>query len=672
MKTLASWIVRDEGLTDVDAAGWIIRLARTLEPIHVLGVAHGNITADAIQIEGAAPTSRGWIVVPRHLRDQAAYHSPERASGEGASTEDDTWAAAVLLYVAIARSLPFPGADDREVRRRILGSPAAPLAAAGVNDEHLQRIFDRAFSRDILERITSLRELREALEGWHPDPFADDLPSLDHEGSLLLALCPAPAPVAPAPPPPAEVPRARVPVIHAAEDTEEEDAPTRVRDVSMLLADLAVLKMRPKSEPPLDPGPGLETETEPPPTPVAPRAMLQEVAPVSARILPFERESAPGPPPAQILPERISVPDVPERISAPVLPFQRDSIAGEAPPPPPARPTEAAAQASVAPPRRVEPEAGGRSRTPLLAAGLGLAVVCGVAAFFLLRPGAPSGGDPSGNSSYSASVTAPSASVVVAPSAAATTGASAAASAEPSAAVTASAEPTATASAEPSAAATATASAEPTTTASAEPSASATASASAAASAEPSAAATAAASAEPTATASVASGGAAACMMPLFASGTFASPPAALEAACQITDPRKGVELVKTEVVVGGAGRLVSDGMREWAIMGWYGMGAFAILRSTCCPSAPELRIPFKVPGCDIEAAMKDLAAAVTSKTATDDEVKTALEAYTKAAKCTSRAGAVDSFGQKGPIQEGELVTVQKTITRARAAAKKK
>lgn len=667
MKTLASWIVRDEGLTDVDAAGWVIRLARTLEPIHVLGVAHGNITADAILIEGAPPTSRGWIVVPRSLRDQAAYHSPERASGEGASTEDDTWAAAVLLYVTIARSLPFPGADDREVRRRILGSPPAPLAAAGVNDEHLQRIFDRAFSRDIHERITSLRELREALEGWHPDPFADDLPSLDHEGSLLLALCPAPAPapapapVAPAAPPPAEAPRARVPVIHAAEDTEEEDAPTRVRDVSTLLADLAVLKMRPKSEPPLDPGPGLETETEPPPTPVAPRAMLQEVAPVSARILPFERESAPGPPPARVLPERISVPDVPERISAPVLPFQRDSIAGEAPPPVPARPDEAAAQASIAPPRRVEPEAGSRSRTPLLAAGLGLAVVCGVAAFFLLRPGAPSGDDPSGNSPHSTSASAPSA-AAVAPSAAATTGPSAAASVEPSA------------SAEPSAAATASAEPTATATASAEPTATAAATATAAVSAEPTASATAvaAASAEPTAAAAVTSGGAAACMMPLFASGTFASPPAALDAACQITDPRKGVELVKTEVVVGGAGRLVSDGMREWAIMGWYGMGAFAILRSSCCPSAPELRIPFKVPGCDIETAMKDLAAAATSKTATDDEVKTALKAYTKAAKCTSRAGAVASFGQKGPIQEGELVTVQKTITRARAAAKNK
>ena len=66
-----------------------------------------------------------------------------------------------------------------------------------------------------------------------------------------------------------------------------------------------------------------------------------------------------------------------------------------------------------------------------------------------------------------------------------------------------------------------------------------------------------------------------------------------------------------------------------------------------------------------------NLAAAV-SKTADDTAVSAALETYTKAAKCTARAGAFDAFGQKGGVQEGELVTFQKTLARTRAAAKQK
>ena len=42
-------------------------------------------------------------------------------------------------------------------------------------------------------------------------------------------------------------------------------------------------------------------------------------------------------------------------------------------------------------------------------------------------------------------------------------------------------------------------------------------------------------------------------------------------------------------------GRPLPDGMREWAIVGWYGMASFAAIRATCCPaSSPELHIPFK------------------------------------------------------------------------------
>jgi hypothetical protein len=161
-------------------------------------------------------------------------------------------------------------------------------------------------------------------------------------------------------------------------------------------------------------------------------------------------------------------------------------------------------------------------------------------------------------------------------------------------------------------------------------------------------------------------------MASLFAPGTFVTPPAALDGACQITDPRDGVKLLKMQVILAGEKRLVSDGMREWAIIGWYGMPAFGAMRAVCCPSAPEMHIGYKIPSCDLESAVKRLTTAASSSTTTDAEVTEALQAYTKMVICTADSGASGAFGQKAGIVEGELVTLQKTLARVRAAAKSK
>ena len=160
--------------------------------------------------------------------------------------------------------------------------------------------------------------------------------------------------------------------------------------------------------------------------------------------------------------------------------------------------------------------------------------------------------------------------------------------------------------------------------------------------------------------------------MPLFAGNTFVSPPAALNAVCGITDPRKGAEAVRAEVILGGQGRILSDGMREWAVLGWYDMVAFGMLQAACCPSPPTLDIPITIPTCEIEAPLKDLVAVATSPAADDAKIKDAFQIYTKAAKCIARQGASDSFGRKGAPQGGEDAAFQKTLDRVRELVKKK
>lgn len=141
---------------------------------------------------------------------------------------------------------------------------------------------------------------------------------------------------------------------------------------------------------------------------------------------------------------------------------------------------------------------------------------------------------------------------------------------------------------------------------------------------------------------------------------------------CTITDPRKGGGAVRTEVVRAGARKRVSDGMREWAVLGWYEMAAFAIMRSSCCPSAAPLDIPIAIPTCDIETPLLELATLASSAAAEDAKVTAALDAYTNAVRCVARAGGSDGFGQKGGPQGGESGTFEKTLKRVRAAAKKK
>jgi hypothetical protein len=647
VETLAGWVARAEAFTAADAAGWIIRLAKALEPLHALGGARGNVSAEAIRLEGAAPTSRGFLVDARRLRDVSAYHSPERTNGDGVSPEDDTWAAAVTLYFGLTASLPFPGADDREVQRRISGRPPWPLAVYDAGDERLQHILDRALSRDVAKRLMTLRDLREALETWHPDPGAKDLPPLEDDwdargahpsipdGSLPILAGPAPVLAAPGGP---VIPRAFSP------GDEDDDGPTKVRDVSALREHLAAFS-RPtvppeiRPTPPLTPLPpttptpsialaAVETQPEPPAPPVEtepspPHAVPAKLDPPTPHAVPepsavIEPPAVPEPPaasPASVAPPAAPEPPVPSPTRSPERPVTSSSAAASVRP--------LATLAPTVPSSPVKPRGNSPSWTRLIAA-LVLLLAGGAALFLRFRPLLSS--DP-GQSSAQAS------SALVAP---------------PASSAPASATPDAPASAAPSA------------VISAAPSAVISAAPSAATSAVPSAA----TGTDPTAVG--------ACLMPLFAAATFAEPPASLGAVCQITDPRTGVQTVRTEVVLAGTHRLLSDGMREWAIIGWYDMAALAILRSSCCPSAPPLQVPASAPTCGIETAMKELAALATSATAEEADVTAAVGAYTRAAKCTAQAGAFVAFGQKGGIREGELVTFQKTLARARAAAKKK
>ena len=181
METLADRITREGPLNELDAVGWAIRLAKRIEGMHALGVTHGSMSPSCLLIEATDRAARAHLVDVRRSSPSLSCQSPERVSGGGLSQADDTWALACTLYAALTGSSPFSGADDADVKQKIVASAPAPLAVFDVGDDDLQRIFDDAFARDMSLRTTSVGALRAALEEWHPDPNVGALPAVEEQ-----------------------------------------------------------------------------------------------------------------------------------------------------------------------------------------------------------------------------------------------------------------------------------------------------------------------------------------------------------------------------------------------------------------------------------------------------------------------------------------------------------
>ncbi|MCC6523620.1 MAG: hypothetical protein IT373_13275 [Polyangiaceae bacterium] len=217
METLAGWVRRHGALGTTDAVGWAVRLAKSLERMHARGEVHARVSARALRVADEACTAQGELALPRHLPDDPAYHSPERASGQAPTPADDTWALGVTLYFALTGVLPFPGDSDADVRERILWRPASPLSVYDAGTAELEALMARVLARDPAHRTSDVRDLREVLCA-HLPAYAT-LPRLAIEGeaqggdddveiSVARMPSPAPAPREPAPSRPAIVPPA--------------------------------------------------------------------------------------------------------------------------------------------------------------------------------------------------------------------------------------------------------------------------------------------------------------------------------------------------------------------------------------------------------------------------------------------------------------------------------
>jgi len=149
------------------------------------------------------------------------------------------------------------------------------------------------------------------------------------------------------------------------------------------------------------------------------------------------------------------------------------------------------------------------------------------------------------------------------------------------------------------------------------------------------------------------------CAVAQFAPDAFGTEPVDLESICTQTDPRRSARKLKQLVVARGRG--TSEAMHEWAVLGWYELGAVAIVRGRCCEAPPALDVPPPVGTCpSLSKALDALAAAAK----TGDDVDGATKSFAEAIRCADSSNGGVHFGYPDPPQEAARVSIRKMLGR--------
>ena len=529
MEKLAAYVVREGALTSRDAVGWILRLTTTLAPIHGLGVAHGRVSAKAIQITEPSCEATGYLLDAGDLTDDPAYQSPERLRDRRPSPEDDCWAIGVTLYSVLSGQLPFAGTNSADVLARIERAPPSPLAVFDLGDDELQLVLDRLLARDPNQRMKTLDELRAALAAWDRSltelsslrfgkPNADGDDDFDEDDAVMTAVyhLRGNAPAGPAKPRPMA---GATSAASSAIPPDEKGAPRPITDAS--------------------PGNDDEKRTTSVRVPEPPPETKRTVEPAP----PGAAGNGPGPGPILDHPSSSS-----PVVSSSSWPPKRDVVLAEA-------------HADTV--RR-------RQRMVLLGALL-IGGMGGAVYMMVIRDGAPDS-SPRPAATSSADPTPTSNTPVPMPSASVSTGRATA--------------PTASAISEPRSRGESSA-----------PSASASG-------VEPPTGETAAD--EPVALDT--------CAVGLFPEDTFNDAAPDFAFVCTEPNPVSGASQLRQLVVASRGDSGVTQGMREWATMGWYGMAAFTVLRARCCEDPTSLATPTSHKQCLLDERLEALGEAVEQR----------------------------------------------------------
>jgi predicted Ser/Thr protein kinase len=171
-------VLRTDGLSDRDAVEVAAQMLEALAHAHGRGIVHRDVKPSNVLLEDGPEISTKLLDFGLAQFDEAdtltavgdvpgtlAYISPERLSGEDASTRSDVWAVGVFLWEALSGGHPFWGVPLPEVAAAIAAG-APPLQAKRSDlPRRLLAVVDTALAIDPARRLPAGRmatELREA------------------------------------------------------------------------------------------------------------------------------------------------------------------------------------------------------------------------------------------------------------------------------------------------------------------------------------------------------------------------------------------------------------------------------------------------------------------------------------------------------------------------------
>ena len=712
METLTARIDRAGPLEQSEAVILAARLARALEGPHARGEAHGAVNPESVLVERDDLSS---AILRASSRSNASFHHqcPERLAGGSPTTEDDVWAVGSTLYLALTGTVPFPGDSPAEVGARIELGSIAPLAVFDAGDDDLQELLEGIFHPKLSERTRTSERVRRSLTRWLAKRGIAPRPALK-----IGSADAAPVDLSTIPPPPRlpemedrpTIPRVQqasgVLYTFADEDTtlpkdtgphsyappsssRNQDAPlsSRLPPTSELLA--RAKAAQPSKTPP--PGPTGQLK----PAELANRLRSPSVPPSGPRLNPpkVARDRAakalsdpppsgkpsslrPFPPPPRLpsdqaptsspqssaaelrepatmlsprpspMPSTMPSPLPVESKTSSERPASGAKKPSTRPPPLPVGPS------SKPPPLPVEPSDASKAKRQKTALKAKKAVPAAPPA-----PEVPAAPSVSPKSSLGKMLIA--AAVVVAGGVGyVLSSGGGGAPTTPDGPAQASSPVLALSAAPGSATAAAMPTSKPAPTGPS-PDASAVVVSSAPASSAP----VGSSSVVPSPVGDVG-----ACLVNLFPEDSFAEGAhPKLEVVCRENDPRKGAQKVHEALVIAGMGRTVSDGMREWAVMGWYELAAFAAVRGRCCPDPTPLELPPSPGTCNSMQDALNAVAKAARPGAKEPEQQDSLNAFRKSLSCMLKSGKSKPFGSYPKPAGGEDTAFMKTVERTRA-----
>jgi hypothetical protein len=159
------------------------------------------------------------------------------------------------------------------------------------------------------------------------------------------------------------------------------------------------------------------------------------------------------------------------------------------------------------------------------------------------------------------------------------------------------------------------------------------------------------------------------CVRAIFPSGTFGTDPRKprFDFVCSQRDARKGAQAMNTQLVLGASPGAVTEGMRDWARLGWYEMAVFASAKVLCCEAPAALATRTSADQCALDRALEQLGqAAVRGE---DAALDSAMAHFKDTATCLLRQGGAGPYVALGVPGRAPDAAFARFVARIRRAS---